>query len=379
MNISTLTRWSLGVAFLLTCLPVLSPAQDSSDSSQTQKQDPVRSFAEGLDFSGQWFLAYDIEDADDEPANEFKLKRGYVTVKKTFSKHLSARTTQDIAVDQEGDGEGDIEIRLKYGYVRYKTRQVGWFHDAFVEFGLVHRPWLDFEQKINRYRVQGAMFLDRSKVLRSADYGITVGALLGGEVAEEFQRHVSGAYPGRYGSVALGIYNGGGYEAIEKNENKLFEIRVSGRPLPEQIPGLQVSWLGGHGKGNTAESPNLAYNALFLSYQSYPAVLTAQWFDGEGDVNGSFVTDQNAAIDHTGWSLFGELRYPWHPVALMARVDHVKADQLVADWYQRRLIVGVSYTFHGDSQVLLNYDYAEKNGDPRTKESVIELAVEIDY
>ena len=148
-----------------------------------------------MSFSGQWFLAFTVDEDDDVATNEFRLKRGYVTVKKKFNSRLSARVTQDIAVDQEGDGEGDIEIRLKYLYLRYTSDDWWIFSKPFAEFGLVHRPWLDFEQKTNPYRVQGTMYLERYKILRSADYGVTIGALLGDRIDEGYQNTVNDAYP----------------------------------------------------------------------------------------------------------------------------------------------------------------------------------------
>ena len=104
------------------------------------------SFLNDIKISGQWFLAYITENENDKSHDEFILKRGYLTIEKSLTDNFSVRITQDVAVDREGDGEGDIEIRLKYGYLKYKQKQLLFFTDAFVEFGVVHRPWLDFER-----------------------------------------------------------------------------------------------------------------------------------------------------------------------------------------------------------------------------------------
>lgn len=87
--------------------------------------------------------------------NSFNLKRGYITFKRDISSNVNIRFTQDVAVDQQGDGEGGIELRLKYAYVNVKTGSWGTFTDSNIEFGVVHRPWIDYEQKINDYRAQG--------------------------------------------------------------------------------------------------------------------------------------------------------------------------------------------------------------------------------
>jgi len=74
-------------------------------------------------------------------------------------------------------------------------------------------------------------------------------------------------YPGRYGSFSLGIYNGGGYHAKEKNQNKVLEGRLTLRPLPAALPGLQLSYFGLVGKGNQAAEPHWNAHLGMVSYE----------------------------------------------------------------------------------------------------------------
>jgi len=76
---------------------------------------------------------------------------------------------------------------------------------------------IDFEEHINRYRVQGTMFLRRYNVVNIADYGIIIVSLFWDELDESHRLAVNLNYAGRNGSIAFGIYNGGGYHAIEQN------------------------------------------------------------------------------------------------------------------------------------------------------------------
>lgn len=353
---------------------VIGPATASAEAKDT-KGDPL----DGLSFSGQWFLGYDVDTDDSSSFNEFLLKRGYVTVKKDFDSHLSARVTQDIAVDREGDGEGDIELRLKYMYLRYTADDIWVFTKPFAEFGLVHRPWLDFEQKVNPYRVQGTMFLERYKVLRSADYGVTVGTLLGGEMDEQYQREVSKSYPGRYGSIVTGVYNGGGYEAIEENKNKLVETRATVRPLPDLFPGVQISWVGGFGKGNTPSSPELTYNGVFLSLEHRHYTFTYLYYQGVGDIHGRDVDSAGTANDQDGYSVFGEIQHSPTGLALFGRYDRFDHEQTADDWFKQRYIVGLAYYFHGRSKLLIDYDHLDVNNGAISSEARFEIAIEINY
>jgi hypothetical protein len=249
----------------------------------------------------------------------------------------------------------------------------------FVEFGLVHRPWIDFEQKINRYRVQGTMFLERCSILRSADYGLTFCTLFGGEMNDEYKEKVNKNYPGRYGSLSFGIYNGGGYEAIEKNRNKLLEARLTVRPFPKFIPGFQMSWIGAYGKGNTKESPLFSFNALFLSMEKQRLVLTFQYYKGIGNLKGDAIDEWGKSFKQNGYSIFSELKLPIRRVRLFMRYDEFDNEINNSDWFKKRIIMGLSYYFLNNSKILIDYDYLQTNDIRKIKTSIFEVAVEFNY
>lgn len=93
------------------------------------------------------------EDKPGESVSKFSLKRGYVTFKKQFNKTLSVRFTQDITLDKEGSDAGNVEMRLKYCYLKIKP-QFGFLKSSYLEVGLVHSPWIDYEQKIKIKRLR---------------------------------------------------------------------------------------------------------------------------------------------------------------------------------------------------------------------------------
>lgn len=358
----------------LLVLAIISSAAQAIVAQNDNKPTPF----EGLRLTGQWFLAYEVDRVGDDDLNEFKLKRGYVSVHKKFTDQLTARITQDISVDQEGDGRGDVELRLKYGYLRYRLPSLSWVYKPTLEFGLAHRPWLDFEQKMTGIRVQGTMFLERYNVLKSADYGIMFSTLLGGEIGQNYKRRVSGAYPGRYGSIAVGIYNGGGYSAIEENENKLLEGRLTVRPLPSILPGVQMSLLGGYGKGNTVESPDLNYLTAFFSMQHSRFLATVQYYTGEGDVDGTAIDSTGHALQRNGYSVFGRVVTPLENLGVFGRYDHFDTNTDRADTDLTRFIVGLSVPIYKKSKIIVDHDYLESDLAAHI-ERVWEVAVEIRY
>ena len=366
---------TLAVPFIILLVILNLTAQDTSRTNENSAAiKSLYDLISDVTISGQWFFGYQNRRIDGVEENEFLLKRGYLTIEKKFSNSVSGRITQDISVDHEGDGEGDVEIRLKYGYVRYKFGDISFFHNSYVEFGLVHRPWIDFEQKVNHYRVQGTMYLDRNNVLSSADYGVTITTLFGGEINKEYKAKVSSAYPGKYGSATFGVYNGGGYHAIENNNNKIFEGRISIRPFPAYCPGLQVSYVNLFGKGNVESSPDFKLNMFGLSYESTFTNIMASFMNGKGNQSGKLVDDLGKSYGTSGYSLFAEVKI-FGPFAVIGRYDFLE----YSDFERKNYISGIAYKFLGGNKILLDYDLAQTNENNYKDDFIAELAVELEF
>ncbi len=361
-----------GILIILSFYLAYSPLMANSSQS-------LASILDGISFSGQWFFHYEYSDISEEKFNEFKLKRGYQSLHKKFNQSVSTRVTYDLAVDQEGDGIGDIEIRLKYGYLKYTFNQFWILTEPLFEFGVVHRPWMDYEEKINRYRVQGTMFLERNDILKSADYGISVISLIGGKIGNEHQKSVNKNYPGKYGSLAFGIYNGGGYEEIERNNNKLCEGRLTIRPFPKFLPGFQLSYLGGYGKGNTEAAPDFYYNAGFIVLENKYMAVTGTYYDGVGDVLGNEVDRNGNSYHQNGYSVFSEVRMFESPLRVYGRYDYFEKQVKTNDWIQNRIITGVSIYFLNSSKLLFDFEYRDWYKSGIQNDKVYKIALEFIY
>ena len=328
--------------------------------------------------TGMWYIGYAARDLNGLKENEFFLRRGYLTFKTKITDQLVARLTQDITIDREGDGIGDVELRIKYAYLNYQHYDIWIFTKPNVEFGIVHRPWLVFEQHVNDYRVQGQLFLERIGLLSSADFGVTFSTLLGGEMDKDYQTSVNKAFPGKYGSISFGIYNGGGYNELENNVNKNFEGRFSIRPLPFVIPGLQFSYLNAFGSGNTPEAPEYLLHSGMLSYESWLLALTWTIFTGVGNQSGKAVDENGNSVDHSGYSAFLEFRIPYTRLRLVSRYDYLKI-QFPKPVESRTLITGIAYAFTNGSKILIDYDLHDETDDPRTPAKQAELMVEVRF
>ncbi len=331
-------------------------------------------------FSGQWFLAYQYGISNGKEQNAFNMRRGYINLKKEIVRGITGRITPDITVDNEGDGRGDLELRFKYCYLKKSVPDFTFFTNPYFELGLVHRPWLDFEEHINYYRLEGTMFLERNGIFNSADLGATFATLLGGEIDESYQKKINRKYPGRYGSLAFGVYNGGGYHQIEENNNKTFESRLTIRPLPAYLPGFQLSYQSIAGKGNTTEAPNWNLNAGFLSYEHQYFVLTAQQFFGKGNFSGTAIdTITGKAVKNQGHSFFGEIKIPNLNLSLIGRYDYYIQGP-AKSFRNQNYITGIAYHFARECKVLLNYDHQQlKQYQNIQREKYYELILEVHF
>lgn len=355
----------------------------------------------GLSIGGTYYLSYQngiaysaaSPSADRTDAyNKFTLKRGYLDVQKEITPWFKTRFTPDITQDSNGQ----FNLRMKYFFADFHWKGNDFISSPHIEVGMCHNPWLDFEESINVYRMQDTMFLERNGIFASADLGVMFGANFGPPLPKSYQDEVSKSYPGRWGSFQVGLYNGGNYTAAERNTNKAAMVRFTLRPLPDYLPGLQLSWLGISGKENLTPTdatkvpwvgkriyPDWRLSNWFLSYQHEHFTLTGQYYTGRGNSSGSAIyTDKDyvpgkvdpdliyTARRQKGYSYFGEVKFPgskkW---SLMARYDHFDPDtEGVYDVQhkhdiQDRTIVGVAYRLYKNNIVLFDYDLLKHKGE----------------
>jgi hypothetical protein len=360
---------------LVTCYLMIANFVFGQDADPQTK----KSVLDGIKIGGEWFVGYFYDKNDGVSKNDFAIKRGYITIAKEFNKKFSARLTQDISVDQEGDGIGDIELRIKYAYAKYNFGDFWFLTNPSLEFGVVHRPWLSFEQKINRYRVQGRMFFERVGLVSSADYGLYFETLFGGKISEDYQKNVNKSFPGKYGSLGVGIYNGGGYNKLEYNKSKNIEMRATLRPLAEIIPGFQITYIGGFGKGNTAQSPEYILNAGYFSYENSIFSMSITYYDGKGLQDGSAVGEFGNSVDQDGYSGFMEVKIASIGTNFFGRYDYFKQNFTDIPYTHENYILGISYDLIETSRIILSYDWTEKEKGSSSRSSIMEATLELSF
>jgi hypothetical protein len=249
-------------------------------------------------FSGQWFIGFRHHEQED--LNQFLLKRAYIRYEKQITPWLSGRITPDITMDREGMDKGNVELRLKYLYAQFDIPDFLFFTGNNIKTGLTPRPWIGYEQDINIYRSQGKMFLERTHVINSTDFGIHYYSNIGNHYE---QSDFETACRGTYGNMVLGVFNGGGYHALEENQG-----------------------LG--------------------SYDDKLVSLVA-----------------NNSIPHDGYSFFGEFRHPKTGLGAWVRYDYQNLEY-TDEFAEERIIVSAVWKFYNSNKIILSYDhFLEGHGD----------------
>lgn len=332
---------------LLSVRPALAQHADPSPSDALPQ----------VSFEGLFYLTYQMGEEGGEDYSRFSVTRSYFTTRVKILPNFSARIT----MDGHQDSTGDMKVRLKYAYGKFDLGNWGGLKKVGLEAGIVHMVWLDFEEHIDLYRMRDKMFMERSSLFNSADYGLTLAGGFGDDLSDAYQAEVSHYYPAKYGTWAIGVYNGGGYHGNEMNENKSVQARVTVRPLPDVVPGFQLSGLAIVGEGNQEgepeETPDFRVYNLMASYQFSRGTLTGQFLTGEGNQKGSWyeVDDPSVATEYDGFSLFGEYRFGprWRVIGGFDDFNRTPED---GDLSFTRIFGGVGYDFGGSNILLLDLD-----------------------
>jgi hypothetical protein len=269
------------------------------------------------------YLQYAAEVENRDGLNSFDVTRAYFNVNAQVANRLRFRFTPDIRRITDGSLAGSLTVRVKYAFAQLDAvgRPGSW-----VRFGLHQTPWLDFEESINRYRVQGTMFAEREALIPgSGDFGVSYFTPL----------------PGGYGEIHGGVFNGEGFTQAEASKHKSVQGRLTVRPFPNKglAHGFRIS--GFYNAGWYAADRPRRLGIVMGSYEHQRLVATLQAVAATENPSATTPTD----IDRNGWSVFVEPRQGPSGWAGLLRYDSFEADESLPDSEQQRIIAGGAYWF----------------------------------
>jgi hypothetical protein len=270
------------------------------------------------------YVQYDAELENRQGFNAFDVTRTYLNINGQLSRNVRFRVTPDIRrfTDASGQLGSSLVFRIKYAFVQFDNLGA---ERSWVRFGINQTPFVDFEESINRYRVQGTIFSEREPVIPgSGDAGISSFTPL----------------PNSYGEVHVGVFNGEGFGNTEINKHKSAQGRLTIRPFPNRGAANGFRVTGFFTAGWYAADRPRHVGIAMASFEHRRLVATIERL---------VATDQpltaTREADRSGWSMFIEPRQGPAGWAGIARFESFDPDDAVADNSHWRSIVGGAYWF----------------------------------
>jgi hypothetical protein len=278
--------------------------------------------------------AYQLKDSVNH-ANTFDITRAYLNLIGRFSGGLYTRLTTDVQRVGGATNDNSLRIRLKYAYAAY-TPQAS---PLTFKAGLIHTPWLDFEETLWDYRMQGAMAMDRAGYMSSADFGVGLDGKWGPDKV----------------NMQFVVVNGTFYSNTTTTQGKDAQARVSARVLDtddsSRVGGLRVTAYAGYGRAPTGDRNRFMG---MVSYRSKEITLA-----GEAAITQDGLL---SAVNGHVFSFFGTFKVPNSKAAVIARYD-ITHKQAGAIDKQNRYIAGVSYQLTPNWRLLADWDNANYQTD----------------
>jgi hypothetical protein len=313
-------------------------------SAEAQTQAPT--IGTGVLVYTQYGIQLKTDSITGRHQNAFDLTRAYVNVTGKFTDGIGIRVTPDIYRVTDGS----LAFRLKYAYATWTPEK----SPITAKFGLMHTPWLDWEEALWDYRMQGSMALERFRsaagagYLSSSDFGAGIDGKLGYDRLN-FQ---------------VGVYDGEFYSKPEGDSYKDVEARASVRVLEtddfSRVGGLRLTGYAGFGSP-TGVGRRDRYIGM-VSYKSKRFTLAGEYggardrLDNLAPVTGTPAPTPVPQTDSDVWSFFGVFNVPNTKVGIIGRYDRQKPDTEISGNDQQRFIAGISYQLSPQVRVLGDID-----------------------
>jgi len=305
-----------------------------TEMAKALKATKVFSKVPKLKFNGVHYLGYHYTDYDDKSKDDlsrFETRRNYFQVKAYWNKHDYARLT----LDTHQQSNGDWVARLKYGYL-YLSNVLP---NTGVEFGQVHRPWIDYAEHHGwLYRSISETFVETKNaahVINSASPGIN------------FKTKTD------YFTSEIGLFNNGGYHSVKSGSGQSFEYRLTAELLgtgKKHVHATSDEWFNVSLFGRVLTGTDNGTNKDTLT--GVHAVYNQPMFL----LGGYVMKDDNNGGSHDGkgWSVNGEFR-PVPKWSIFARYDHWKVTPDSGDDYTKKnIIAGIAYTYNKHVKFIAN-------------------------
>ncbi len=325
---------------------------------------PVFSKASSLKFSGVHYLGFVSSSPDvSDSSTYFETRRNYFQVKAYLFNDPKSylRTT----LDTHHDETGDWKVRLKYAYLFLNNI----LPYTGVEFGQVHRPWIDYEEHQAWFmRSISKVFVEASEaahLTNSADLGVN------------FKTKTD------YFTSEIGLFNGEGYHGKESGAGNSLEWRLTAAVMGNGTKKrkavkdtyFDASFFGQYNMDNSNnDEQTYTFYGLHAVYNMPSLLVSAQYLVSDNDNDVSDTSQYNGK----GFSVNGTYRFGEHKeYSVLGRYDNWTAEKTVSgtEYESNNFIYGVAWQQNKNVKWLLsgqtydpkdNKSYKGKDAEKRT-------------
>lgn len=288
----------------------------------------------GVGYAGYY---YNLKDTANH-SNNFDVTRAYVNVIGKFAYGVGTRVTADIFRSTDGS----LSYRLKYAYATWTPEK----SPLTFKFGQMHTPWIDWEEHLWDYRMQGQVAVERGGYMSSSDFGAGVDGNWGFDKV----------------NMQVGIYNGENYNKTPGDKGKdlmgRVSVRLMGTDEGGRDGGLRLTGYGQVGRPNGGGKRSRFIG--MLSYRSKMLTLAAELGATKDTAMGPPpVLNKKGRVIST----FGVLRIPpSYKFQIIGRFDSTDPNTSANNDRQSRIILGAAYQVSGNLRVLADIDHASYQG-----------------
>jgi len=255
-----------------------------------------------------------------------------------FAGGFTTRVTPDVYPVADGSSA----FRLKYAYGTYTPNN----GPLTFKLGLMQTTWLDWEETLWGYRMQGSMPLDRNGYVSSADFGAGV----------------DGHWAAERINVQVAVVNGENYSRPEGDGRKDVQGRLSVRLAASddgsRVGGLRVTAYAQLGTPTTGGTRNRFMG--MLSYKSSDLTLAAE----AAVMRDAVGTPAPPSTPGRLLAAYGVYRLPRSRATVLARVDVLDPNTDVTNNGITRIIAGASYQLSPNLRLLADLDHLVYQGPP---------------
>ena len=272
--------------------------------------------------------------------NNFDVTRAYINVIGKFAYGIGTRVTGDV---YHNTTDGSLSYRLKYAYATWTPEKSA----LTFKFGQMHTPFLDWEENLWDYRMQGGMAMERAGYMSSSDFGAGIDGNWGFDKV----------------NMQVGIYNGENYNkpvATDKQKDVMgrVSVRLLGTDQGGRSGGLRLTGYGQVGKPTGGGRRNRFLG--MLSYRSKVVTLVAEYAATKDTASAPAAATKKGRVI----SAFGVLRVPKSKIQIIGRFDSTDPNtaSTVINDRTSRIIAGLAYQFSDNLRILGDFDHLSYQG-----------------